>query len=46
MLTMVLPSHASDVDIESCWRWRCRGDVDRGVMLLSSHTSDSVAEVS
>jgi hypothetical protein len=33
-----------DVGAEPCERWRCRGDVGRGVMLLPSHTSDVIAD--
>jgi hypothetical protein len=34
-----------DVAIDTCWRWRCRGDISRGVMSLSSLPGDGVAEV-
>jgi hypothetical protein len=28
-----------NIDVESCWRWHCRGDVGRSVMSMSSHAS-------
>jgi hypothetical protein len=33
-----------DVVAESCWRWRCQGDVGYGVMSLSSLANDGVAK--
>jgi hypothetical protein len=45
---VLLPSHASDSTAESCWRWRCQGNVGRGVMsLLRQRWSwrDVIAEV-
>jgi hypothetical protein len=30
-----LPRH--DVNTESCWRWRCRGNIGCSVMSMSSH---------
>jgi hypothetical protein len=46
-------SHASDGAAESCWRWRCRGDLAATrcrcrvvlAMVLSSHADDGAAEV-
>jgi hypothetical protein len=32
-----------DVATESCWLWRCLGDVSRGIMLMPSHDGDGVA---
>jgi hypothetical protein len=32
---MSLLSHVDDGAAESCWRWRCPGDVGSGVMLLA-----------
>jgi hypothetical protein len=45
---MVLSSHAGDGSAESCWRWRCWGDLAAGrcrcrfmlAMVLSSHAGD------
>jgi hypothetical protein len=56
LLPMALPSltgngiteatlSVHDVAIGSCWWWRCRGDVGRGVISLSSHAGDGVAKV-
>jgi hypothetical protein len=37
------PQH--DVDIESRWRWRCRGDVGHCAMLMPSHAGNAAAMV-
>jgi hypothetical protein len=42
---MLRPSHVDDDNVESCRRWRCRGDVDRGAMSLLRHASDGAADV-
>jgi hypothetical protein len=45
---VLLPSHASDSAAESCWRWRCQGNVGRGVMSLLRQCwswRDVIAEV-
>jgi hypothetical protein len=42
MMSMIKPLR--DVDVESCWRWRPRGDIGRGAMSLSSHVDDGAAE--
>jgi hypothetical protein len=34
-----------DGAVESCWRWRCRGDIGHGAMLLSSHVGYSATKV-
>jgi hypothetical protein len=34
-----------DVAVESCWRWRCRGDVGRDAMSLPSHAGDGAVKV-
>jgi hypothetical protein len=63
MIVMVLPSHADDgaarvtwpwrdVNVESCWRWRCRvmlvmalpGRLGYGTMSMLSHAGDSATE--
>jgi hypothetical protein len=36
---------SDDVNVESCRRWRCRGDVGRGAMSLLRHAGDGAAEV-
>jgi hypothetical protein len=41
---MSMPSHVGDSAVESCRRWRYRGDVGHGVMSLSSHAGDGAAE--
>jgi hypothetical protein len=64
MLATVLPSHASDaaaretwpprdVDAESCWRWRCQGNLVMArcrcrvmlVTMLLSQDGDGATEV-
>jgi hypothetical protein len=39
-----LPSHVGDGAFESCWRWRCRGDIGCGVRSLSSSIGDGTTE--
>jgi hypothetical protein len=39
----LLLSHAGDGIVESCSRWRYRGDVGHGVMSLSGHAGDGAA---
>jgi hypothetical protein len=34
-----------DIDDESYWRWRCRGDVGRSAMSIPSHAGDVATEV-
>jgi hypothetical protein len=49
---MLMPSHAGDGTVESCWRWQCRDDmaVTRyrcRVMLVTellNHTGDGAAK--
>jgi hypothetical protein len=38
---MALLSRARDGTTMSFWRWCCRGDIGRGVMLLLSHVGNS-----
>jgi hypothetical protein len=41
---MSLPSHADNGTVESCWQWRCRGDVSHGMMSLPNHAGYGVAK--
>jgi hypothetical protein len=46
LLEMTLPSRhwpRCDVAVESCWWWCCWIDVGCGVLLLSSHAGDGIA---
>jgi hypothetical protein len=48
LLVMALPRQCwswCDIAIESCWWWRCQGDIGHGMMSLSSLASDATAEV-